>query len=102
MPWPKRSFICLDCRTLVAEAACPASGRHRVTSLEKHESREKLLDTVWGPKSVRERLVEAGKVGTGTAAASSSFHACDLLAVFEIDVFAIVLVAVGSLWFLGS
>jgi hypothetical protein len=73
-----------------------------VTSLAKHESRERLLDTVWGPKSVRERLVEAGKVGTGTATASTSFHACDLLGVFQLDVFALVLIVVGALWFFGS
>jgi hypothetical protein len=102
MPWPTRSFICLDCRTLLPDAACPAGGRHRVTSLATHESRERLLDTVWGPKSVRERLVEAGKVGTGSAAASTSFHACDLLGVFQLDVFALVLLVVGVFWFFGS
>jgi hypothetical protein len=102
MAWPTRTFVCLDCRTLLPDAACPAGGRHRVTSIAKHESRERLLDTVWGPKSVRERLVEAGKVGTGSAAASTSFHACDLLSVFEIDVFALVLIVVGVFWFFGS
>src|ERR1043165_4835552 len=84
MPWPARNHVCLDCRTPLPAAACPAGGRHRVTSLASTETRERLLDEVWGPKSTRERLYEAAKVGGGTAAASTTFHACDVLGVIEL------------------
>jgi hypothetical protein len=102
MPWPAKSFVCIDCRTLLSDAACPAGGRHRVTSLAETEPREKLLDAVWGPKSVRQRLVEAGKVGAGSAAASTGFHACDVWGALELDWFIVVFLGVAILWFLGA
>jgi len=102
MAWPTRTFVCIDCRTLLPDEACPASGRHRVTSLAREESRVQLLDEVWGPKSTRERLVEAGKVGAGTAAASTTFHACDVLGVLELDWFIVIALVVALFWFIGS
>lgn len=73
-----------------------------MTSLAATETREKLLDAVWGPASVRQRLVEAGKVGAGTAAASTGFHACDVWGALELDWFLVVFLAVAILWFLGA
>jgi hypothetical protein len=102
MPWPKRPYICVDCRTLLPDASCPAGGRHRVTSLGSTESREPLLDEVWGSKSVRERLLIAGQVGGGTAAASTGLHACDVWGALELDWFILVFLAVALAWFLGS
>jgi hypothetical protein len=102
MAWPVRTHVCLDCRTLLPDAECPASGRHRVTSLAQADNRERLLDEVWGPKPLRQRLLEAGQVGAGTAVATTGFRACDVLGALELDWFFVIFLAAALLWFLGA
>ena len=45
-----------------------ASERHRVTGLDTHEGRERLLTEVWGPPSRRRRAKQLARAGAGGAA----------------------------------
>src|SRR5512143_1391716 len=77
MSWPERTTICLDCRTaLPAATPCPGGANHRVTSLRDREGREQLLHEVWGPKSLRRRIREAGRAGIAGSAGGSFLNAC--------------------------
>src|SRR6185503_3576165 len=66
--------VCLDCRSVVdAGEPCDAGARHRVVSLADPKGRDRVVDEVWGPPSVRARakqLAKAGGAGAGAGAAS--------------------------------
>jgi len=74
--WPARSAICLDCRTaLPAGMACP-HGVHQVASLREPAGREALLYRVWGSRTLRMRLLEAGRVGAVGSGSASLLNGC--------------------------
>ena len=104
MPWPERRWICLDCRRLAMTRkcrACPLSDRsvmNRMTDLQDHLGRERLLEEVWGPKSLRRRLQEAGKVGAGGALGTAVFQGCDVTTAFDLDGIFIVFIVFALLW----
>src|SRR5262249_38208265 len=74
---PRRTSICLDCRTALTEGeTCDGGPRHRVVSLTTLEGRAKLLDEVWGPPSVRRRAKQLAKAGGGGAGLGAIFDGC--------------------------
>lgn len=89
MAFPDRAWICLDCRMALTAQQCPA-GHERVVSLFHMNT---LIDEVWGPPRLRERLLEAGKVGTAGGGAWSLLDGCgDLIDVSLGEVLIVVFV----------
>lgn len=94
MPWPARTRICLDCRTLCT-TNCPA-GHARVVDLQT--GREQLVDAVWGPKAHRPALLAAAPA----AKSDSTWSGWDIFGIFELDWFALFVIAGALFWFLGA
>jgi hypothetical protein len=98
--WPARDAICLDCRT-----ALPAGQRcHTVRSLRDPAERDALLETVWGPKTLRRNLRDATRAGAigGTSAwafdGCSSCDATDLGGGEALVVLLVVFFAIVVIW----
>jgi hypothetical protein len=73
-PVPRRSAICLACRTaLFAGERCETDPLHAVASLDEPRGRERLVDAAWGPPEVR--------LGEARLAVHAE-HAAALLAAF--------------------
>ncbi len=72
--WPKRTAICLDCRTTLADRRESHAQGHTVVSLKRSAGREQLIDRVWGVwerqkgrSSPRSWAVEAVAIGIAAA-----------------------------------
>lgn len=78
--WPPRTALCLDCRTAAIDGQpCPAGPSHRVRALGAPAGREQVLQTVWGPKPLRQRMRQIGRAGVtggGTGGVLSSMGDC--------------------------
>jgi hypothetical protein len=76
----KRTRVCLDCRTVVADLPeCPGGPHHRIVNLAT-EGRAKLVDEVWGPPSwrrERRRLARAGSGGAAAGGIGEILSGCD-------------------------
>jgi hypothetical protein len=106
-PWPARSAICLDCRTVLPSGtACP-HGKHRTASLRDPDGREALLCQVWGPRSLRARVREAsrvGGIGGGGASLLNGCPGCDVLDAADCHVLLVLVLAffaIFALWLAG-
>src|SRR5580704_13744369 len=98
--WPAREAICLDCRT-----ALPAGKRcHTVRSLRDPDERDALLDTVWGPKTLRRKLRDATRVGALGGTGAWLFDGCSSCDVADVGsnesfvVLVVVFFAIVLLW----
>jgi hypothetical protein len=99
--WPRRTAICLDCRTaLPAGLPCPA-GHARTTSLVDRAGRERLMTEVWGPRDVRKQVRQAARAGATSSATGSLFDCggCDFIGgdLGEVLIALVVLFAAGVL-----
>jgi len=72
-----RVNVCIDCRTLLGpKEACDGGAKHRVVELGNREGRQKLLQEVWGPPSLRRRAKQLAKAGGGGAGLGGLFEGC--------------------------
>ena len=54
--WPRRTAVCLDCRTLLSDVQEPHIPGHRVVSLRDANQRDQLIERVWGPLHTERKL----------------------------------------------
>jgi hypothetical protein len=105
-PWPARSAICLDCRTVLPDGSPCPHGKHRTASLRDPGGRESLLSRVWGSRSLREDVREASRAG-GIGGGASLFDRCSGCDVSDVGggnallVLVVVFVAIFVLWLVG-
>lgn len=110
--------LCLECRTVLGRGeACDVDPRHRVAALDDPNGRERVLGTVWGPASARQRarlLTRAGAsggaaggllegLGQGCGGCGDLAGAGELGAVISVIVAIVVvaLLAVVIVWLIG-
>jgi hypothetical protein len=74
--WPRRNAVCIDCRTALAEGESCAP-HHRVRSLHDPLEREELMEEVWGTPWMRQRALEATRVGVGAGTLSVLLKGCE-------------------------
>jgi hypothetical protein len=99
MPWPARSAICLDCRTVLPTGAPCPHGTHRSVSLADPDGREALRRRVWGSRSPCAPEPEASCVGglaVGGASVRDGFSWTDPIELLDLPglIVAIALVVV--------
>lgn len=103
--WPARDAICIGCRhVLSVDGACPA-GHPQVTSLVKAETREVLVNEVWGPPNYRRMVKQAASAGaTGSGVGGVLSSSCDIGSLDgEVAIFMLILfVVVGGVYLVGK
>lgn len=100
--WPARDAICIACRQV--GAACPA-GHAQTTSLAKSESRDLLVNEVWGPPNYRRMVKQAARAGaTGSGVGGVLTSSCDIGSLDgEVAIFMLILfVVVGGVWLVAK